>query len=258
MLIGAMNHPQRDPIEEMAWMAQYGLDFIDLTLEPPAADWRVLNPGRVREALHRYELKVVGHTPFYLPLASPLPLVRKAAIEEMKRCIEFFAAVGVGWINLHPDPYRPFASRKELERANREALAELLDHARLHQVNLMLENIPRAFNSVEQLAPLLDPLPDLGLHLDIGHCELDQPTNSAPEIIAHYGPRIRHVHLHDNKGGSTDLHLPLGAGTIDYETILGVLKASGYDGTITLEVFSRDGALFRHSQERLRKVWDSL
>ena len=30
------------------------------------------------------------------------------------------------------------------------------------------------------------------------------------------------------------------------------------DGTITLEVFSRDGALFRHSQERLRKVWDSL
>ena len=45
MLIGAMNNPSRDLYSEMRWMADLGLDFIDLTLEPPAAaPWQV-NPG---------------------------------------------------------------------------------------------------------------------------------------------------------------------------------------------------------------------
>lgn len=258
MLIGAMNHPQRDPIEEMEWMHRYGLDFIDLTLEPPAADWRRLNSGSIREALERYQLKAVGHTPFYLPFASSLKLVQAAAVEEMKRCIDFFAAVGIPWINLHPDPHRHFYPREAMVAANLVALSDLLEHASTRGVNLMVENIPRSFNSVAQLAPLLDPLPDLGLHLDLGHTELDQPVNTSAELIAHYGPRIRHVHLHDNKGGSADLHLPLGAGVVDYRTALGLLKASGYDGTITLEVFSRDASLFRHSQEVLRRIWDEL
>jgi hypothetical protein len=42
MLIGAMNHPANDVVEEIEWMAAMGLDFLDLTLEPPAAaSWRV-------------------------------------------------------------------------------------------------------------------------------------------------------------------------------------------------------------------------
>src|SRR5581483_5437911 len=42
MLIGGMNHPEHPVLEEIEWMAGFGLDFIDLTLEPPAAaSWRV-------------------------------------------------------------------------------------------------------------------------------------------------------------------------------------------------------------------------
>jgi hypothetical protein len=37
MLIGTMNHPARDVLDEIEWMAAMGLEFIDLTLEPPAA-----------------------------------------------------------------------------------------------------------------------------------------------------------------------------------------------------------------------------
>ena len=51
MLIGAMNHPGRNVIEELTWMAGMELDFIDLTLEPPAAaSWRV-NAKDIRRAL---------------------------------------------------------------------------------------------------------------------------------------------------------------------------------------------------------------
>ena len=38
MQIGAMNHPARDPLEEIDWFGRHGFDFVDLTLEPPAAD----------------------------------------------------------------------------------------------------------------------------------------------------------------------------------------------------------------------------
>ena len=96
-------------------------------------------------------------------------------------------------------------------------------------------------------AELLDPLPALGLHLDIGHANLEVEQNTAIAILATHGRRLRHVHLHDNKGGWADLHLPLGVGTMDVAKYVTALKRSGYDGTITLEVFTRDRHYFTHA-----------
>ena len=55
MLVGAMNHPARDVIEEITWMVALELEFIDLTLEPPAAaSWRV-NAKDIRRALDDFD-----------------------------------------------------------------------------------------------------------------------------------------------------------------------------------------------------------
>ena len=70
MLIGAMNHPAEEVLNEIRWMHDMELDFLDLTLEPPAAAvWRV-DPYRIRDELQRVAMRVVGHTAFYLPLAN--------------------------------------------------------------------------------------------------------------------------------------------------------------------------------------------
>jgi len=106
------------------------------------------------------------------------------------------------------------------------------------------------------LGELLDPLPELGLHLDIGHANLEAPHNMTEEILTAYGTRLRHVHLHDNRGGHADLHLPLGAGNIDVRKEIGALKRCGYDGTITLEVFTPDRHFLAYSRDVLRRVWD--
>lgn len=258
MLIGAMNHPQRDPIREMEWMGQMGLDFIDLTLEPPAASSWLVDAGELRAGLERNRLRAVGHTAYYLPIASPMEDLRRAAIAELRRCIDCFAAIGALWVNIHPDPQRHFYPVEAMVEQNRRTLEELLGYAAQRGVGIMLENIPKSFNTVKQLAPVLDTLPELGLHLDIGHANLGTEENTTAELVAHYGPRIRHVHLHDNKGGTADLHLPLGSGTLDFRRELGELKSAGYDGTITLEVFSRDPHFFVYSREVLRNVWDGL
>jgi len=258
MLIGAMNHPGSDVIQEIRWMAKLQLDFIDLTLEPPAAaPWQV-DADAIRNELTTTGLKIIGHTAYYLPLCSPFEKIRRATVEELKLCIEKFASIGARWMNLHPDRHAPMHDRQFIIERNLETLDDLLPTARKCGVGLMIENLPGDFNTVAQLGELLDPVPELGLHLDIGHSNLMVQYNTAGEIIRKYGDRLRHVHLHDNKGGTADLHLPLGTGNVDLTTEIQTLKQSGYDGTITLEVFSPDRHYLAYSRDILRRLWDRL
>src|SRR5207253_7221920 len=98
MLIGAMNHPKRDVLDEIRWMADLGLEFIDLSLEPPcAATWKI-NPKQIRREIDAAGLKVIGHTAYYLPIESPFESLRKAAVGELIRCAEVFAEVGAEWM----------------------------------------------------------------------------------------------------------------------------------------------------------------
>ena len=256
MLIGAMNYPARDLAEEMAWMAEMGLDFIDLTLQPPeAASW-IVNPQCIRTALKTYGLQVVGHTAFYLPLASVFEEVRQGAVAELRRCLRVFSAIGASWMNIHPDRYAPMHDRSFVIKRNLQSIEELLPDSQRLGVGLMIENLPGDFNSASQLAELLKPLPELGLHLDIGHANLRTPYNTTEEILTAFAQRLRHVHLHDNKGGSADLHLPLGTGTVDVAHVVRALHSCAYDGTITLEVFAPDRHHLGYSRDLLRQIWD--
>jgi hypothetical protein len=67
MQIGAMNHPARDPTAEIEWIGRNGFEFVDLTLEPFAADPDLIDPDALRAALDRH-----GHGHEY-------PLVLKQA-----------------------------------------------------------------------------------------------------------------------------------------------------------------------------------
>jgi sugar phosphate isomerase/epimerase len=258
MIIGAMNHPRRDVVQEITWMAQRGLEFVDLTLEPPLADCHQVDLDGVMAALGRHRLRAVGHTAFYLPIASPFESIRLAAVNELRQCMKAFARVGAKWMNVHPDRHVPMHDRSFWVRRNLQSLRELLDDSRKLGVGLMVENMPGSFNSVEELGELLEPIPELGLHIDIGHCNLHVTQSTAEPLIKAYGARVRHVHLHDNKGGTADLHLPLGAGTVDFRRALRALKASGYDDTITLEVFAVDLHHLEYSRDVLRQAWDEI
>lgn len=256
MKIGAMNHPRQNPVDEIRRFAAMGFDFIDLTLEPPEAGWWQCDLQAVRKALAETGMGVVGHTAYYLPIAHPFEEVRRAAVEALRRSLAFFAELGAKVMNVHPDSHAPMHDRSFMVGQNLKSLTELLESAQGAGVNVMVENLPRNFNTATQLAELLDPLPQLGLHLDIGHTELSVQTSSADELLARFGARIMHVHLHDNKGGDADLHLPIGAGVIDIPRHLAALKKAGYDGTITLEVFTPDPYYLKYSAARLRAMWD--
>lgn len=258
MQIGAMNHPAHEVLDEIRWMAEMGLEFLDFTIEPPAAaSWRI-KPVEVRRELERNHMNVVGHTAFYLPFASAFEEIRNAAVEELRRCLNLFAEVGVRWMNLHPDRHAPMHDRAFFIRRNLESLDELQAHADSVGVGLMIENLPGEFNDAAQLGELLLPMPKLGLHLDIGHANLMVPYNTTEQILEAHGARLRHTHLHDNKGGYADLHLPLGAGNLDLRRSLTALKRCGFDGTITLEVFTPDRHYLAYSRDIVRELWQEI
>lgn len=201
-------------------------------------------------------MQAVGHTAYYLPLASPFEEIRRGAVDELRRCIEAFAAIGVSAMNIHPDRIPPMHDRRFCIERNIVSLRELLPMGQKLGVRLMIENLPEGFNTVPQLAELLDPLPDLWLHLDIGHANLMVSHNTTEELLQRFGRRLLHVHLHDNKGGHADLHLPLGVGAMDVRRYVKALKRAAYDHTITLEVFTPDRQYLDASRRVLRALWD--
>ena len=64
MLIGTMNHPAQKIADEIRWMADMDMGFIDLTLEPPAATVQKINPKEIRMILEDHGMDVVGHTAY--------------------------------------------------------------------------------------------------------------------------------------------------------------------------------------------------
>lgn len=258
VLVGAMNFPGRSVLKEIHRIHEDRFDFVDLTLEPPAA-W-LPNGKEVGSLLGDLGLSVVGHTAWHLPIASPWPELRDQARDLYRRGLDCFADAGVDLVNVHPDQRVPLHSPEQIRARNAQAIAELAEDAAGRGITLMVENLDRMFSGPQDLAPIFDAVPDARFHLDVGHANLNLgrgAQNRTPQLLEAFGDRLAHVHLSDNRGGSDDLHLPLGAGAIDWKTKIRELKATGYDGTITLEVFSREREHLRTSRRLLLEWWSA-
>lgn len=256
--IGMMNNPRVDPLAEIAWAEKNDLDFLDLTLEPTAACRGQIDLPQVAKALKDSHLGIVGHTAYYLPLASPFESLRKAAVEEMRWAVEAFAELKAAKMTVHPDRSIPFAmGSKGIMQKNLQSVQEIAEMGGPMGIQVLVENMDRTFNTVEQIRQALSHIPQLGFHLDVGHANLNAERNRTGEFLQAFRDRLAHVHLSDNFGGREDLHLPLGAGAIDWRNIVSMLKSSGYDGTITLEVFSPDRRFLLLSRDKLREIWES-
>ncbi|MFN2524722.1 MAG: sugar phosphate isomerase/epimerase family protein, partial [Actinomycetota bacterium] len=144
MLIGSMNFPGRSVAKEIHRIAEDGFDFVDLTLEPPAA-W--LPDGKeMGRLMSDLGLRAVGHTAWYLPIAAPFPEMRRVARDLYTRALDCFADAGVELVNVHPDQRVPLASIENVRKANAEAIAQLTIDAAQREITLMVENLDRLFS----------------------------------------------------------------------------------------------------------------
>ncbi len=256
MQIGMMNNPRIELLAEIAWARQHDFDYLDLTLEPIKTHPKQIKIKKVLEALKNANLPIIGHTAYYLPIASPLESLRQAAWKEMEWALEIFSNLGASKVTVHPDRSIPFAlGPNGVQQNNLESLEEINRIAQSRGIQILLENMDRTFNTTRQIEDVLRRFPGMGFHLDVGHANLNVDRNRTEEFVQHFRDRLAHVHFSDNFGKSDDLHLPLGAGAIDWRHIISLLKNHGYDGTITLEIFSSERRYLLFSRDKVKEIW---
>jgi len=254
MKVGFPNHPRKNIIQEIKWIGENGFDFVDLFLEEDEATPEKINVEQVKCLLREYKLDVVGHTAWYLPIGSPMKSLREAAVKEATKYFEVLKEIGARFVTIHANWPGGMFSAKEGIKFQVETLRVLLKQARKYNLNLMYEPMDKPEDNVRNVSMILNKVPELFLHIDIGHAALF--GKKPEEFIKKFHNKLKHVHLHDNDK-NRDLHLPLGCGDVDWERAVKILK-DYYDGTITLEVFSRDRDYVLLSREKLKKLWNKL
>ena len=126
--------------------------------------------------------------------------------------------------------------KKDVIRYKIDILKEVIDRAEDMGIIVCIENLSEKTNHME--VPFRN-LPLLNMTLDLGHAELLTDVNNSVAFLKRFPQRIRHIHIHDNRGGDgpkDDLHLPVGEGIIDFKGIFRTLNAIGYAQTMTLEL----------------------
>lgn len=255
MKIGFPSNPRLNINDEISWIAQNGFEFIDLFLEEDRAVPDRINASEIRMLIESYRMGIVGHTAWYMPIGSPSSAVRKAAVKEIERYLEVFSATGAKFVTVHAHwQSGSLFNPKEAAYFQIESLISLVASAKEKGLNVMFEPVTSRRDTIENTAFILDSVPGLYLHLDIGHASLY--SRKPQDFIHQFGSRLRHVHLHDNDL-NTDLHLPLGTGMVDWKGAVTELKRV-YDGTITLEIFSEDRRYALLSKDKLNEFWNSI
>jgi len=228
MLIGGRAHS----LEESARVGQAGFDFAEINL---------LHPHQTLQEIPSFLRLKDQHNFFYLvhgpEEGSPFDCsqLRNSLLPHIKALVAFASELDARLITAHFWLDGRYIDPPVL-REKLTILEQMLMLARDKQITFCLENLSGRTCDFE---PAFRLFPDLGMTLDIGHGELLSPENTAYRFIQSFPNRIRHIHIHDNKGGNSpgdDLHLPLGEGSINFEPILSALCKAGYNGTITLEV----------------------
>lgn len=197
----------------------------------------LLSPAN-RRAVLESGLRVTVHGPWEdLEPASTSERRRRQAVAAHRRHLEAAAEAGALCYVVHPDySERPRKRDRRRLAALERTVDELAALQEEHGVPVVLENMPGTGRSLFTAPGDLD-LGALGLVLDTGHAAI---TGVLHDFIFAPEARLRHVHLHDNRGpvDERDPHGPLGTGVVDARLVLAAARASG--ATVILELLDEE------------------
>ena len=224
--------------------------------------WEIVAEGRHRlENIERafldtsrsYDLEYSVHAPLSdINIGSLNPTMRDASLREVLLAIESCGRMGIDLITFHPGFISPLGQldRGAVMDETRRSLREIEKTASEHGVVAALENMPRmpvtTCTEPTELLSLVEGT-SLSICFDIGHAH----TNGNIDDFVKHVSRFANVHIHDNDG-SSDQHLTIGDGKIDFRHVLSAMR--GYRRRYVIEARKIEGAPL--SAERLKRFLD--
>lgn len=243
MFIGGHVHHTDD----IVFLKKHGFGFGEVVLKDQDARsyWQDLN----LDSFIGPHLWLIAHGPHEGDPNSSSNLLENY-YPSLKETIDTTNRIGANFLTVHLWMDSRYVTGSQI-LIKKRVLKDLFLYAREKGVTVSVENLSESASDLEYA---LSENPEASITLDIGHGQLLSKSNTSFEIIKRLAGRIRHVHLHDNSGGTgvkDDLHLPIGDGIIDFEAILKSLLSSGYNNTMTLE-------LKRHELEISRQRLETI
>ena len=224
--------------DDISWV--YGIE------EAGYAGWEIVGDGnyrldnpacfrKIEEVISSTNLGVTVHAPYGdLNLATLNDPIWNESIHQICTCIEHAASL-TDRVTIHPGYLSPVGKLlpQKVWELQKEALRRIGKFAADRSVLACLENMigVKEFlcRQPEELIGMTEGIEGIGMTFDFGHAN----TMGKVDNFLPYVGKAHHIHIHDNHGMS-DEHLPLGAGTINWDTV-GREIAAHYSGTVVVE-----------------------
>ncbi len=164
---------------------------------------------------------------------------RRQRIDHTAQCIRIAASLGTGTISTEPGGPLDGTSESEGLDIFEKGLRELIPLAAQTGVNILIEPEPQLMiENAAQAEAFLKRMdsPHIGLNFDIGHfyCVGEDPA----EAFRRLAPYVKHIHLEDIAADRKHYHLLPGAGAIDFAEFFKATREAGYDGWMTVELYT--------------------
>ncbi len=185
-------------------------------------------------------------------LTEPVKSRRMPMVDEIKRAIEIAEQVPFRYLIQHIGVGGEEFDPRKFDWAF-TALEELRVFASQLDVEILLENIPNELSTAARLRTFQE-LTHIGLNyaFDAGHAHMAEGVEAEFRLMA---DRIRSTHIHDNDG-SEDGHLFPFSGSIDWKSVMPLLRSRGDQYPLLLELKERPDVA--HPLEEVRRVFDRL
>ena len=178
--------------------------------------------------------------PYWYPsFIEPEPHYRQVRIDHTHRALDLCAELGAPHITTEPGgPLAPGQPRQEAIDLFVEVLKPLAQHAHDRGVLLLIEPEPDLLlETTDQYLEVAERVnaPSIGLNFDVGHAFCVR--EDLPRAIAKLAPHTRHYHFEDIAATRVHHHLVPGTGAIDFAAVVSAIRATGYDGWLTVELY---------------------
>jgi sugar phosphate isomerase/epimerase len=202
-----------------------------------------------------HDLDFVVHAPFAgINIAVPSPVLRRTILKRLEKSIFYAGQLDCRLWLFHPGlqtGVSHFYPGRDWQ-LNLDSVRTLLKIGRKEGVEIAIENVPEPFpfvmKNVQDFSRFYNELDDdVGMVLDVAHANLNRQIQ---DFIRQFSEKIVHMHVSDNDGAH-DLHLGIGYGSIDWETVAKEIKKAKYSNVIMLESIE----YVEESLQTLRKLF---
>lgn len=221
--------------EGIARLARFGYDGVDFVGEPSNYD-----AEEIKSLLKKYNIEASSICAVFNEernFVSSSPKIRKQAVDYVRECVDFAAAVGAKAISVQATAcMKTNAEASEEEEWNWgvTGLREAGNYAAEKGIRLTLEAWNRyetyLINRLDQALQMVNDinLPNVGVMADTYHMNIEESDMGA--AIRNVGEKLFYVHIADSNRAAP------GRGHIDFKEIAQALRDIRYDGWVSMEL----------------------